>query len=65
MSSDQLTVSDYLTRGLTPGAAQFAARLRLVEATPVIFPPAPPDPRQQARSQESQVAALQVEFDRV
>jgi hypothetical protein len=51
--------------GRMPGAAQFAARLRLAEATPVIFPPASPDPRQQARSQESQVAALQVEFDRV
>jgi len=47
MPSDQLTASEYLMRGLTPGQAQFAASLRLSEPTPVMIPPAPPDPRQQ------------------
>jgi len=64
MPSDQLSVSDYLKRGLTLGVAQVAPWLRFAEPTPVVFPPAPPDPQQQARSQESQVAVLQAESDR-
>jgi len=47
MPSDQLTVSEYLMRGYTPGVAQFAASLRVAEPTPVVFPPAAPDPQQQ------------------
>jgi len=64
MPSDQLTASDDLMRGLTPGQAQFAASLQFADPRPAVFPPATPDPRQQARAQESQVAALQAESDR-